>query len=267
LLRAGNSWAGYSRRSNSELTPTARTRLWPVDFSSDGQHMLVNWWIHRPHGGHLGIGILNADGSTEDLTQRGKVLGAFSLSPDGSQVAGTQEVGDREAVVVIDVASGSVHTVARLTAREVFSVAWSPDGETIAFIDGTNRTPNQSSDWRIEAVDADGSNRRILHEVSGSFLWADGLRWSPDGTRLCLSLMRTIHDQAIFVMSADGADLTRLTSWRRDWSPTWSPDGSQIAFERGRPSFRSDLMVMNADGSDQHRISWGNFFVLWAPAP
>jgi Tol biopolymer transport system component len=259
--------------SGNQVGPVDIRRTWrrwmPVDFSKDGQHLLGSYLIHGENGNlRTGFAILNADGSTENLTQQGTHLGAYSLSPDGSQVAAIQHVDSSRAIVVVDVASGSVHTIVPLTSGNgITSLSWSPDGSTIAFVIGTNRTPNPSSHWRIEAVDADGSNRRVVRQISGSFVWVDGLRWSPDSTHLCLSVMRTVHDQAIFVTDSDGANLDRLTGWRRDWSPTWSPDGSQIAFKRSTPSMRGDLMVMNADGSDQHRISWGTMFVMWAPNP
>lgn len=67
----------------------------------------------------------------------------------------------------------------------------------------------------------------------------------------------------IYVMNADGTDLTRLTDTpgaERD--PVWSPDGQRIAFLYG------DIYVMNADGTDRTQItntSAGKENIAWSP--
>ncbi len=59
----------------------------------------------------------------------------------------------------------------------------------------------------------------------------------------------------IYVMDADGANVTRLTNNQAsDGAPTWSPDGTQIAFASSRDGNR-DIYIMNADGSGQVRLT------------
>jgi Tol biopolymer transport system component len=54
----------------------------------------------------------------------------------------------------------------------------------------------------------------------------------------------------IYVMSADGSDVVRLTrEASMEIDPAWSPDGSQIVFSSDRGGDLG-LYVMNADGSD-----------------
>lgn len=104
---------------------------------------------------------------------------------------------------------------------------------------------------------ADGTGVRALRR-GGAAAEAFGLAWSPDGSRL--AFVRA--SASIWVMNADGSELTRLAHETPDvrWlgSPTWSPDGRRIAFtaHNGREDSASDrdIWVMNADGTNQLRL-------------
>jgi Tol biopolymer transport system component len=72
----------------------------------------------------------------------------------------------------------------------------------------------------------------------------------------------------IYVMNADGSDVTRLTDTPAvEWLPIWSPDGTRIAFYSYRDDF-AEIYVMNADGSGQMNLTnnpasdWDH---SWAP--
>ena len=107
---------------------------------------------------------------------------------------------------------------------------------------------------------------------------ADGAdpAWSSDGEKI--AFVRYLEEGAdeddsssasasltdvpyIFVMNAEGSDLTRLLD-RPAVEPTWSPDGKKIAFSyyledmkyyKGRGYTICGIYVMNADGSGEPR--------------
>jgi Tol biopolymer transport system component len=57
--------------------------------------------------------------------------------------------------------------------------AWSPDGEKIAFVSGTN-------DEDIYVMNSDGSERtRLTDDVPGNDHWPP--TWSPDSTRIAFT--------------------------------------------------------------------------------
>lgn len=99
---------------------------------------------------------------------------------------------------------------------------------------------------------------------------ASGLAVSPDGARIAF------HDSSvsggdgwdtdIYVMDADGTDLTRLTEYPgRDAHPAWSPDGTRIVFEREHSSDEHRLYVIGVDGAGEIALTDfpGNH---WQPA-
>ena len=134
------------------------------------------------------------------------------------------------------------------------NLAWSPDGSRIAYDDYAD----------IYVMNADGSGQTMLADYP-SIAFDRSPSWSPDGTSIAFASEQRSwaeedflsKDSDIYVMGADGSDITRLTydspetergEMSMDLSPAWSPDGDRIAFISNRDG-RWSLYVMNADGS------------------
>lgn len=75
----------------------------------------------------------------------------------------------------------------------------------------------------------------------------------------------------IYIMKADGSDISRLSHDGENAFPAWSPDGEKIVFLHGF----SEIYVMKADGSDQTKLTSGwdelpttlstDGFTSWSP--
>lgn len=72
-------------------------------------------------------------------------------------------------------------------------------------------------------------------------------------------------DFEIFVMNADGSQVTQLThNDVHEFDPIWSPNGRQIAFGRCFPD-RCQVVVINADGSGEQVLIDNGFPGAWSP--
>jgi TolB protein len=93
-------------------------------------------------------------------------------------------------------------------------------------------------------------------------------RFSPDGQRVIMSLLRDDGNSNIFAMDLRSRTTTRLTNSNSiDTSPSYSPDGSRVVFTSDRGG-RAQIYVMGADGSGQTRISFGDGTYstpVWSP--
>jgi Tol biopolymer transport system component len=100
-------------------------------------------------------------------------------------------------------------------------IAWSPGGTRIAF----------ETAGRLAVVDTDG---RLLvppgrrPEGDSPTYVMGNLTWSPDGRRILFESVRGIE-----VVDADSGDRKLLTSRADASHPAWSPDGRHIAFAAG----------------------------------
>jgi TolB protein len=202
--------------------------------------------------------------------------GIYTIDPDGS---------DRMHVV---------------SDTSLYHPKWLPDGSGISFLQDTGARRMHD---RLEIVDVNGSNRRVLvgrHRLPSGYRSIASYAWSPDGTQLVLSLYKGRgFRETLFVASADG------TSWMKiaadagspDWSsldrivavrnsrlitldpdggnvvqlangisydPDWSPDGARIAYMCGRLK-HADVCVVNADGTGRVDLT-DSHAVDWSPS-
>ena len=127
-------------------------------------------------------------------------------------------------------------------------VAWSPDGEWLAYSEYRGAGEYRPEGWAVHVVRADGSAERVL--VENAF----GVSWSPMGDRVAFGSGRD-GDPEIYTIAADGTDLRRVTQRPgKDQLPAWSPDGSRIAFCSERDG-NLDIFVVAPDGTGEARVT------------
>jgi Tol biopolymer transport system component len=126
-----------------------------------------------------------------------------------------------------------------------FEPAWSPDGNTIAYVHG-DTIPGKTG---IYLINLDGTNKRLWHSSASAYAPS----WSPDGEWIIFS------DQSqIFKMKVNGDSLTQLTFEGRNFFPDWSPNGQWITFDSNNdsPNGMNFIWIMKSDGSDKERIAY-----------
>lgn len=244
---------------------------WPESpaFSPDGRRIAFVG-LHRredPYAATRELYVVNADGSGErrltnnrieeldvDWLPDGRIVFVSCLTtqwrdelPECDLVAIRPDGGDREELSKI-----------RLT----YDFAVSPDGRRIAYTQQEGQSHSQH--FELYVADIDGGNRRRLTDNDT----ADGTpAWSPDGERIAFASNRAesapcfYYDCAgftneLYVMDADGSDVTRLTETEEEeLSPSWSPGGKKIVYasvaDDDAPHY---LYVANADGSCPTRL-------------
>lgn len=132
---------------------------------------------------------------------------------------------------------------------EAFQPAYSPDGESIAFVENRDL---------ISVIDADGSNKRTIFTAEQNYSYADGdmsFDWSPDSRWITASYIAGSYFYTdIGVAPADGSAPARniSISGYGDNAPIWHPSGDAIYWfsdrygERTHGSWGSEFDIVAA---------------------
>ncbi len=178
------------------------------------------------------------------------IRGAFSTRIAYIEVEG-QAPNRRFKLIVAD-ADGENPRVAAQSTEPIMSPAWSPDGQSLAYVSFESRVASIYTQYLRT-----GERRRVSARAGINGAPA----WSPDGQRLALTLSRKDGNLDIYVLGLNDQVLTRLTDDNAiDTEPTWSADGKSLYFTSDRSgSPQIYRAALNAGGRPQRVTFEGTY--------
>lgn len=145
----------------------------------------------------------------------GKLLGQFRESNRLLYILDADAVNDHRQIMALDADSRWRFRLAAAPAR-LHSIRWSPDGRFIAYFQ--DNTLYVMSEFGHD-------NHSVADDVRRC---SDPACWSPDGTRLLLTLNRDDTTVIAIVNADDGESLVIPNLTHQDEPIFWSPDGSYL---------------------------------------
>ncbi len=207
--------------------------------------------------GSSNLWLLTLDGAVRQLTKEKTSCSSPRWSPDGTRIA---HVCNKDGIDQVCLINADGKNVKQLTSDGQFASrqpAWSPAGNRLTF---SRYGPALYETFRI---DADGKNEVNL--TNGGGLDA---QWSPDGKKIAFTSVRKQGSFLVYVMDADGGNVTQLPSSPNPWGnvfPAWSPDGKKLAYTDWIED-APQIVVCDADGKNYKKLTSTdrNFIARWS---
>jgi Tol biopolymer transport system component/DNA-binding winged helix-turn-helix (wHTH) protein len=174
--------------------------------------------------------------------------GEFFVGSSGPVSTASENSGDVASIPPLWIYGLSGGALRRANQSTADAATWSPDGSEMAFVKGTVVYRSRS----------DGSGAQEVASVPGVGSW---LRWSPDGSRLRL----TVFDKATAQSSLWEVALSKRGALRLlpDWNPrgseccgNWTPDGRFFVFQSTREG-RTEIWSLAAGKKQPVQLTSG----------
>lgn len=221
------------------LTKKGFHAIYPA-YSPDGKHIAYS----VANGDEFpGMYLMNADGTgdrkvVENVFPLSASGSGISWSPDGGRIYYTKLEVRRNTNYYDDIYSydlkkeKEVRITKGLRARDPHP---SPDGRKILFV------MNRMGMTRLAVADLSANRRGPFRQRDLTYLTDESAnqyatpRWSPDGTKIAVSLWQPGGNVDIWLLDASGKRIAEITADRAiEGAPAWSSDGKYLYFSSDR---------------------------------
>jgi TolB protein len=153
----------------------------------------------------------------------------FDWSPDGSSIiySSYDQNGPHMTLNDLYLLDLESRDVKRLTeAARAYNPVFTNNGEAVLF---GQQGPGDRT--RLSRLDLESREIEIIHEFPED-IFLDTFDLSSDGTELVLSLWKRPGYSDLYLMPAEGGELTQITQdANEDFRPTWSSNGEYVLFD------------------------------------
>jgi TolB protein len=150
-------------------------------------------------------------------------------------------------LIVADADGENPHIVMQ-SAEPLMSPAWSPDGQSLAYVSFEDRLPSIYVQYLKTGE---------RHQVSARAGVNQAPAWSPDGKKLAVTLSTRDGNLDVYVLDLATQALTRITDDPGiDTEPQWSKDGRTIYFTSDRAGGPQIYSVGISPGDRPRRLTF-----------